>query len=75
MIKYHAKAMELVSSFIAIRLVRIPRLENTRAYALARLASATRTELRRIIPIEILAGRSIDEDLMINFIALDLGPF
>ena len=48
-------------------------MENARADALARLASATRTELRRTIPIEVLAGRSIDEDLTMNFITLDLG--
>jgi len=69
MVMYHVKAMEVVSSFTAVQLVRIPRAD-----ALARLASATRTELRRTIPIEILVGRSIDEDLMMNVIALDLGP-
>ena len=74
MIRYHAKAKELVSEFVAIQLVRIPRMENARADALARLASATRTELRRTIPIEVLAGRSIDEDMTMNFITLDLGP-
>ena len=74
MIKYHAKVMELVSEFAAIQLVRIPRMENARADALARLASATRTKLRRIIPIEVLASQSIDEDLTMNFITLDLGP-
>ena len=49
-------------------------MENARADALARLASATRTELRRTIPIEVLESRSIEEDLTVNIITLDLGP-
>ena len=73
MIKYQEKVMELVSEFVAVQLVRISRMENVRAYALARLASATRTELRRTIPIEALESRSIDEDLTMNIITLDLG--
>ena len=74
MVKYHAKVMELLAEFDAIQLIRIPRMENAQADALARLASATRTELRRTIPIEVLESRSIDEDLTMNVITLDLGP-
>lgn len=68
------KAMEVIAKLPAVQINRIPRVENARADALAWLASATRVELRRTIPIEILANRSINEDLMINFIALDMGP-
>ena len=74
MVKYHAKAMELLAEFDAIQLINIPRMENAQAYALARLASATRTELRRTIPIEVLESRSIDKGLTMNVISLDLGP-
>ena len=49
-------------------------MEDAQADALARLASATRTELRRTIPIEVLESRSIDENLTMNIITLDLGP-
>ena len=74
MIKYYEKAMEIVSIFNAVQLIKTLILENARTDALTRLASATRTELRRIIPIEILANRSIEEDLIMNFITLGLGP-
>ena len=74
MVKYHAKAMELLAEFDAIQLIKIPRMENAQADALARLASATRTELRRTIPIEVLESRSINESLTMNVISLDLGP-
>lgn len=47
--KYMAKAKGLLARFPTVRIVRIPRAENVRADALARLVSVTRTELRRIV--------------------------
>jgi len=58
--RYMSKAMEVIIKLPVVWMNRIPRVENARADALARLASATRVELRRTIPIEILANRSIE---------------
>jgi len=74
MTRYLAKEVEVIAKFPAVRMSRILRIENVRADALARLASATGIELRRTIPLEILSNRSTDEDLMVNFVAVDMGP-
>ncbi|KAG7588706.1 Ribonuclease H-like superfamily [Arabidopsis suecica] len=52
----------LSKDFKKFELVRIPRGENTTADALAALASTSDPELKRIIPVECIAERSIKTD-------------
>ncbi|KAG7552038.1 Ribonuclease H-like superfamily [Arabidopsis thaliana x Arabidopsis arenosa] len=53
---------ELSKDFKKFELIRIPRGENTTADALAALASTSDPELKRIIPVECIAERSIKTD-------------
>ncbi|XP_021827212.1 uncharacterized protein LOC110767855 [Prunus avium] len=60
MIAYVAKARDLLSQFQTYELSQIPRSKNSRADSLAKLASAAASEIKRVVPIEFLAERSID---------------
>ncbi|KAG7564205.1 Ribonuclease H domain [Arabidopsis suecica] len=53
---------DLSKDFKKFELIRIPRGENTTADALAALASTSDPELKRIIPVECIAERSIKTD-------------
>ncbi|XP_021827603.1 uncharacterized protein LOC110768210 [Prunus avium] len=61
MIAYVAKTKDLLSQFQTYELSQIPRSKNSRADSLAKLASAATSKIKRVVPIEFLAERSIDQ--------------
>ena len=60
MILYLKKVRELLKKFVRVQIRHIPRVENSRADALAKLATATQEDLNRLTPIEHLSEPSID---------------
>ena len=52
--------------FEEVKMKRVPWQDNSQADALARLASATRTNIRRTIPVEILPQLTIEEEEVSN---------
>ena len=52
MILYLKKVQELLKKFIRVRVKHVPRAENSRADALAKLATASQEDLGRLIPVE-----------------------
>ena len=60
MILYLKKVRELLRKFVLVQVKHIPRAENSRADALAKLATASQKDLNRLTPVEHLAGPSID---------------
>ena len=62
MILYLKKVRELLKKFIQVQVKHVPRAENSRADALAKLATASREDLGRLIPIEHLPEPSVNID-------------
>ena len=60
MILYHKKVRELLKKFVLVQVRHIPRAENSRAYTLAKLATASQEDLSILTPVEYLAEPSID---------------
>ena len=52
MILYLKKVRELLKKFIRVQVRHVPRVENTRADALAKLATTPQGDLDRLIPVE-----------------------
>ena len=62
MILYLKKVRELLKKFIRVQVKHVPRLENSRADALPKLAIASQEDLGRLIPIEHLPEPSVSID-------------
>ena len=60
MILYLIKVEDLLQKFVLVHVRHIPRAENSRADALAKLATASQEDLSRSTPVEYLAEPSID---------------
>ena len=60
MILYLKKVRELLRKFVLVQVRHIPRAENSRADALAKLATASQEDLNKQTPVEHLAKPSID---------------
>ena len=60
MILYLKKVRELLKKFVRVQIRHIPRAENSRAYALAKLATASQEDLNRLTPVEHLSEPSVD---------------
>ena len=60
MILYLKKVRELLRKFVLAQVRHIPRVENFRAYALAKLATASQEDLNKQTPVEHLVEPSID---------------
>ena len=60
MILYLQKVRELLKKFMLVHIRHVPRVENSRADALAKLAAALQEDLSRSTPVEYLAEPSID---------------
>ena len=60
MILYLKKVRELLRKFVLVQVKHIPRTENSRADALAKLATASQEDLNKQTPVEHLAEPSID---------------
>ena len=60
MILYLQKVRELLKKFVLVQVKHIPRTENSRADALAKLATASQEDLSNTTPVEYLAEPSID---------------
>ena len=52
MILYLKKVRELLKKFMQVQVRYVPRAENSRADALAKLATASQEDLGRLIPVE-----------------------
>ena len=62
MILYLKKVRELLKKFIRVQLKHVPRAENSRTDASAKLATASQEDLGRLIPIEHLPEPSVSVD-------------
>ena len=62
MIIYLKKVRELFKKFIRVQVRHVPRAENSRADALAKLATASREDLDRLVPVEHLPEPSVNVD-------------
>ena len=60
MILYLRKVRDLLKKFMLVQVIHVPRAENSRANALAKLATASQEDLSSSTPIEYLAEPSID---------------
>ena len=60
MILYLKKVLELLRKFVLVQVRHIPRAKNSRANALAKLATASQEDLSRLTPVEHLGEPSID---------------
>ena len=60
MILYLKRVWDLVKKFVLVQVRHIPRTENSRADALAKLATASQEDLSRSMPVEYLVEPSID---------------
>ena len=60
MILYLKKVRELLKKFAQVQVRHIPRAENSRADALAKLATASQEDLNRLTPVEHLSKPSVD---------------
>ena len=60
MILYLRKVRDLLKKFVLVQVRYVPRAENSRADALAKLATALQEDLSRSTPVEYLAEPSID---------------
>ena len=65
MILYLQKVRDLLKKFVLVQVKHIPRAENSRADALAKLATASQEDLGRSTPVEYLAEPSIDPYSMV----------
>ena len=62
MILYLKKVRKLFKKFIRVQVRHVPRVENSRADALAKLATASREDLDRLVPVENLLEPSVNVD-------------
>ena len=62
MILYLKKVRELLKKFVRVQVKHVPRSENSRVDALAKLATASQEDLGRLIPIEHLLEPSVSFD-------------
>ena len=62
MILYLKKVLELLKKFVRVQVKHVPRSENSRADALAKLATASQEDLGRLTPIEHLLEPSVSVD-------------
>ena len=62
MILYLKKVRELLKKFIQVQVKHVPREENSRPNALAKLATALQEDLGRLIPVEHLLEPSVSID-------------
>ena len=60
MILYLKRVRDLLKNFVLVQVRQIPRAENSRSDALAKLATASQEDLSRLTPVEYLAEPSID---------------
>ena len=60
MILYLRKVRDLLKKFVLVQVKNVPKVENSRADALAKLATASQEDLSRSTPVEYLAEPSID---------------
>ena len=60
LILYLKKVRDLLKKFVLVQVRHIPRAENSRADALAKLATASQEDLSRLTPVEYLVEPSID---------------
>ena len=60
MILYLRKVRDLLKNFVLVQVKHVPRTENSRANALAKLATALQEDLSRSTPVEYLEEPSID---------------
>ena len=60
MILYLKKVRELLRKFVLVQVTHIPRVKNSRADALAKLATTSQEDLNKQTPVEHLAEPSID---------------
>ena len=65
MILYLQKVRDLLKKFVLVQVKHVPRVENSRADALAKLATALQEDLGRSTPVEYLAEPSIDPYRMV----------
>ena len=65
MILYLQKVRDLLKKFVLVQVKHVPRVENSRADALAKLATASQEDLGRSTPVEYMAEPSIDPYSMI----------
>ena len=65
MILYLQKVHDLLKKFVVVQVKHVPRAENSRADALAKLATASQEDLGRSTPVEYLAEPSIDPYSMV----------
>ena len=65
MILYLQKVRDLLKKFVLVQVKHVPRAENSRADALAKLATALQEDLGRSTPVEYLAEPSIDPYSMV----------
>ena len=66
MILYLKKVRELLKKFVRVQIRHIPRAENSRADALAKLATASQEDLNRLTSIEHLSEPSVDLNIEVN---------
>ena len=62
MILYLKKVRELLKKFIRVQVKHVPRAENSRANALAKVATTSQEDLGRLIPVEHLPEPSVSID-------------
>ena len=62
MILYLKKVLDILKKFIQFQVKHVPRSENSRADALAKLATASQEDLGRLTPIEHLLEPSVSVD-------------
>ena len=60
MILYLRKVRDILKKFVLVQVKHVPRVENSRSDALAKLATAPQEDLGRLTPVEYLAEPSID---------------
>ena len=62
MILYLKKVLELLKKFVRVQVRHVPRAENSRADALAKLEIASQEDLGRLVPVEHLPEPSVSID-------------
>ena len=60
MIQYLKKVRELLKKFVRVQVKHIPRAKNSRADALAKLATTSQEDLNKLTPVEHLSEPSVD---------------
>ena len=60
MILHLKKVRELLKTFVRVQIRHVPRMENSRVDALAKLATTSQEDLDRLVPVEHLMERSVN---------------